>query len=159
MSMVSRFPRPTLKRQTFVAVVLFALAICLIWVAIRLAASLAGDTPPIQPWKVVLVGALLIGFILWRASRRPKEEVRAWIRLRILCRRRRWVALFGFPVAIMLFGIGLGAVCSLSLWFDDPTGRAAQDSLTYMAMGGLLGFFGGFALHLPGADVHASFER
>ena len=151
MSMVTRFPRPALKRQALVAVVLFALAICLVWAGISWAWAIEGHRPFPTIWQSVLVGALVLGFMLWKTSRRPRTEVLAWIRLRILFRRRRWVALFGFPIFLMLFGIGLGACCALSLYFDDASGQVAQYASTYMALGGLLGFCGGFALHLPGA--------
>ena len=151
MSMITSFPRRALERQAFVAVGLFALAMCLIWTGIALGWALDGDRPFLTPWRIALVGAFVAAYILWRASRRPRAEIRSWTRLRIMWRRRHWVELFGFAVAVMLLGIGLGAFCSLSHWFSDRPDQAAQYSLTYMALAGLLGFFSGFSLHLPGA--------
>jgi hypothetical protein len=73
--------------------------------------------------------------------------------LRILWRRHCWVALFGFPFALMLFFIGLGFIYSASHWFSDPPGQAAQYSLAHAAIFGLLGFYSGFALHLQGGAL------
>jgi hypothetical protein len=159
MSAVTSFPRPALKRQAFVVVVLFALSICLIWVGYRVAAALEGSMPLPSPWQMVLAAAVVTGFILWKASGRPKAEVRTWIKLRILWRRRRWVALFGFPFAIMFFSMGLGVACSAGYWFSEPPDRAAQYSLAFAALFGVAGFFGGFSLHLPGADGHSAAQR
>jgi hypothetical protein len=152
MPKVTSFPRPALRRQAFAVVVLYAVSLCLIWAAYRSGAALVGSYPFPAPWQMLLAWAFVLGFILWKASRRPKAEVRSWIKLRILWRRRRWLALFGFPCAIMLFSSGLGVICSAGHWFNDPPSRAAQYSLIYAAIFGLAGFYGAFVLHLPGAD-------
>lgn len=151
MSKVTSFPRPALRRQAFVVVILYAVSLCLIWATYRFGAALEGYPFP-APWQMVLSCAFVLGFILWKASRRPGAEIRSWIKLRILWRRRRWVALFGFPCAIMLFSSGLGVICATSHWFNDPPAQAAQTSLIYAIIFGLAGFYGGFALHLPGGD-------
>ena len=153
MSMVTNFPRLALKRQAFAVVLLFGLSSCLIFTAMHLGGALIDATPFRSPSQIGFCWAVVIGVILWKAYRGSTVEVRSWIMLRILWRRRRWVALFGFPFALMLFCIGLGFVYSASHWFSDPPGQAAQYSLAYAAIFGLLGFYSGFALHLQGAAL------
>jgi hypothetical protein len=141
------------------AVILFALSICLVWVGFRWGMALEGALPFPSPWSMAWSWALVIGLILWKASRRPRDEVRSWLRLRILWRRRRWVALFGFPVAVMVLSTGLGLACSAGHWFDAPPREGAQYILTYAALFGVSGFCGAFALHLPGTDGFGPSQR
>ena len=153
MSKVTNFPRLALKRQAFVVVLLFGLSSCLIFTAIHLGGALIDATPFRSPLQIGLCWAVVIGVILLKAYRGSTVEFRSWIMLRILWRRQRWVALFGFPFALMLFCIGVSFFFSASHWFSNPPGQAAQYSLAYAAIFGLLGFYSGFALHLQGGAL------
>ena len=149
MPAVTNFPRRILQRQTYLVIAMIAAGICLCWLGFRIAGK--GFPTPLQ---FVFACCLVALYILWNSVRHPRPDVRAWIKVRIQWRHRHWVSLFGFPVAIMSFGMLLGLACSVETWFTVPPIVAAKTSLAYAGIAGLLAFFGGFTVYFP--SVHGS---
>lgn len=144
--------RDVLKYQAWIALLLFAVATFAVWCSFRRVGAALGENASPSPGELLLTLALIGGGFAWQAFRQPRQEVRAWLKVRLLWDRRDWVGLFGFSCSLLLFGVGLGAVASGSKWFHLPAAQAVQFTLIFAVVGGLLGFFGGLSIHLPGAN-------
>lgn len=144
--------RNVLKYQAWIALLLFALATFAAWCSFRSVGAVLGENGSPSPGELLLTLALIGGGFTWQALRQPRQEVRAWLKVRLLWDRGDWVGLFGFSCTLLLFGAGFGVVASCNKWFHLPAAQAVQFTLTFAVVGGLLGFFGGLAIHLPGAN-------
>lgn len=145
----STFPRARLSRQAVAVMFGFGLVVFAVWTAYRWVGAFTGDNRPPAMGDLLMVLGLILGVSTWNAFRNRREALRNWLHLVSLWRQGKWKLLFAFPCAIAVAGALFGAACSVTKWFAFPPGQALQFTLIYAAVGGVLGFLGGWGSHLP----------
>lgn len=147
---ISIHTRRILRRQAWIALLSFAFVVFANWGALRLVDATASGKSIPSIGEFILTFALVVGGLAWSALRQPQSEIRSWVTLRMLWQKRSWGELFGFPVTMLVAGFVLGCVLSSWYWVELPPALAWQKSWPLVAISGLLGFCGGFAIFLPG---------
>ena len=112
--------------------------------AIQQVAFALGDKPALEFGKIASVLIMCAVFGVWQGWRHSTVLALQIVRFRQRWRKRRWAEVFGFAIGIAVFGAILGVMISIPKWLPPAAENAGEVTLTYVGMGVVVGFFGGF---------------
>lgn len=115
-----------------------------------------GERPLLRGAEALTFAAVFLVAGLWQGYRHRHAFGLAAIRFRKRLRRRQWVELFGFAVAISIFGALLGLATAIPKWLPPAAENAGELTIVFAAMGAFAGFVGGFGVQFTPVRRRAS---